>query len=169
MEQQGSDRLMCISGHHRIKACKKAEINDVPAMIIPPIPESDRIRLQLSHNDIHGEPDIEIVHELLGLLGDIDRELVSDYGVEKPVSTLVDAQEEEYRHVSICLKPESADLLIGLIDSISGDEKMIIEEEEFDDMKKALTMAFRAGFKTPGKAFRRFMDLVLNHKDEFEA
>lgn len=167
MEQSGSDRLMCVSGHHRIKACKKAGIDSVPAMIIPEISESDRIRLQLSHNDIHGSPDIMIVHELLALMSDVDKDFIADYGQEniKPITEISD---DEFKHVSICLKPESADLLMGMIESISGDEKMIIEAEEFDDMKAALTKAFKAGFKTPGRAFRRFLDIVLDHEDELK-
>jgi len=34
------------------------------------------------------------------------------------------------------------------------------------NLKDALTFAFKSGFKTPGKAFRKFMDIVNNHKDE---
>ena len=168
MEQSGSDRLMCVSGHHRIKACKKAGLDIVPAMIIPEIPESERIRLQLSHNDIHGSPDVDVVHELLALMTDIDREMVADYGQEKPQTVIDVAADDQFRYVSICMKPESADLLLGMIESISGDEKLLIESEEFGDMKAALTKAFRAGFKTPGRAFRRFLDIVLDHEDELK-
>ncbi len=167
MRQSGSDRLMCISGHHRIRACKKAGINEVPAMIIPELNESDRIRLQLSHNDIHGEPDIDIVHELLALMQEVDKEFVGNYGQEQ-IKELEEISDDQFRYVSVCMKPESADLLMGIIESIDGDEKLLIDKEEFEDMKVALTKAFKAGFKTPGRAFRWFLDIVLDHEDELE-
>ena len=169
MHQSESDRLMCISGHHRIRACKKAGINEVPAMIIPELSESDRIRLQLSHNDIHGEPDIEIVHELLALMQEVDKDLVGNYGQEQlKLKELEEISDDQFRYVSVCMKPESANLLMGMIESIDGDEKLLIDKDEFEDMKIALTKAFKAGFKTPGRAFRRFLDIVLDHEDELE-
>lgn len=167
MRQSGTDRLMCISGHHRIRACKKAGISNVPVMIIPELSESDRIRLQLSHNDIHGEPDMEIVHEMLLLMQETDKEFVGDYGQEQ-IKELGEISDDQFRYVSVCMKPESADLLMGIIESIDGDEKLLIDKEEFEDMKVALTKAFKAGFKTPGRAFRRFLDIVLDHEDELE-
>lgn len=76
MDQEGKSKKMCISGHHRIKAAIKAGLLGADCMVTPPIPESTRIRLQLAHNDIHGNPDEVIVAELQKQLNDVDLRLV---------------------------------------------------------------------------------------------
>jgi len=38
--------------------------------------------------------------------------------------------------------------------------------KDYQYIQKMLTLAFKSGFKTPGRAFRKFMDIVENHKEE---
>lgn len=173
MEQTGTDKLMCISGHHRIKAAKKAGIYIVPAIIINEVEESTRIRLQLTHNDIHGEPDEGILQILREKLQSIDIDLVESF--ERLENSGIEDYEmediEEFQYVSICLKPDSHEELKQMIGShsVEAEEKLLIEAEDYNEMKKLLTLAFKAGFKTPGQAFRKFIDIVneskLNEKE----
>jgi len=169
MKQNGKDKLMCISGHHRIKASKKAGLKKVPAIVIDEIDESSRIRLQLTHNDIHGNPDEGIVSILVSKLNEIDLELVEAISVnETGIETYKEQNIEDFQYVSICLKPASHEELLQLIGShsVEAESKMIIEAEDYGLMKQALTLAFKSGFKTPGRAFRKFIDIVLSHQDE---
>jgi len=44
--------------------------------------------------------------------------------------------------------------------------KYLIEKPDFEKLRELLTIAFKEGFKTPGRAIRRFMDIIELHKDE---
>lgn len=168
MEQSGANKLMCISGHHRIKAAKKAGIHEAPAIIINEVDESTRIRLQLTHNDIHGDPDDGILQILREKLNSIDLDLVEQFESKEPkkIEDYELEDIEEFQYVSICLKPKSHEELKQIIcsHSVEAEEKMLIEAEDYEEMKKALTMAFKAGFKTPGQAFRKFIDIINENK-----
>jgi hypothetical protein len=171
MRQQNKEKLMCISGHHRIKAAKKAGLHKIPSLIIDEVGESTRIRLQITHNDIHGTPDESILSIMQQSLNEIDIELIAENELQ---NNLIDDYQleniEQFQYISICLKPKSYDELMQLIGShsVEAEHKMIIEASEYDDMKDALTIAFKNGFKTPGKAFRKFLDIVLEHRNELE-
>jgi len=101
----------------------------------------------------------------------IDIELIADYEVNTDgIENYQIDDVEEFQYVSICLKPKSFEELKALIcsHSVEAEEKLIIENEDYEEMKKLLTKAFKAGFKTPGKSFRKFLDIVNNHLDEMQ-
>lgn len=169
MEQENK-KYMCISGHHRIRAALKAGLKEVPCLIIHTVDESTRIRLMLTHNDIHGTPDENIVSILQEKLNEFDIKLTDWKDVENSKFEVKEIDFEIFKYVSICLKPKSFDELIDIIgsDSSNADEKYFIDLQDYDKMEEALTLAFKNGYKTPGKAFRKFLDIVLNHLDELK-
>ena len=154
---------MCISGHHRIRAARKANIKKVPAIIIHEITDSERIRLQLTHNDIHGEPDQNIVNILKAELSEFDVDLI-DYGEDNPEFFLdeIDYNITEYSYVNICLLGETRNSLVEIIENLSGDDTInyLIEKPEYEEMRELLTQAHAKGFKTPGRAFGEFLRIV---------
>lgn len=169
MRQSDSDKFMCISGHHRIRAAIKADLKTIPALIIDEVCESTRTRLQLTHNDIHGNPDLGIVSILQKRLNSNDIELVDVTNADAlNVENIEIGDLCTFQYVSICMKPESYEEFMDLLGSHDVDEeaKFIIDAKDYKDLKDALTLAFKSGFKTPGKAFRKFMEIVNNHKDE---
>ena len=163
-------KLMCISGHHRIKAAKKAGIISVPAMIINEVDESTRIRLQLTHNDIHGTPDENIVAILQQKLNEYDINLTNWKDIEPIKIDKIDVDFIDFQYVSICLMPKSLEEFKSLINSqaTNAEEKYLIDSEDYEVLKEGLTLAFKAGYKTPGKAFRRFLDLIIENKLELK-
>lgn len=169
MEQENK-KYMCVSGHHRVRAALKAGLKEVPCLIIPTVDESTRIRLQLTHNDIHGTPDENIVSILQKKLNEFDIKLTDWKDVETSNFEVKEIDFEIFKYVSICLKPKSFDELIDIIgsDSSNADEKYFIDLQDYDKMEEALTLAFKNGYKTPGKAFRKFLDIVLDHLDELK-
>jgi len=168
MRQEGK-KFICISGHHRIKAAVKAKINKIVCGIIPEVDISTRLRLQLTHNDIHGEPDIELVKQLQQKISDEDLKLC-EIMIDRVIkdNENIEVKLPQFRYINICLLPESEETLKELIDFLKDDnsEKYLIEKEDFLYIQKMLTFAFKAGFKTPGRAFRKFMDIIENHKEE---
>lgn len=168
MKQEGK-KYICISGHHRIKAAIKAGLKKIICAIIPEVDISTRLRLQLVHNDIHGEPDQELVKQLQQKISEEDLKLceIMIDQVEKE-DEIIEVKLPDFRYINICLLPESEESFKELIDLLSDDdsEKYLIEKEDYQYIQKMLTFAFKNGFKTPGRAFRKFMDIVENHKEE---
>lgn len=164
----GNGKYRCISGHHRIKAAIKAGLNEAECIIVKDIDESTRIRLQLQHNDIHGEPDQSLVQELKKSLLEEDLKLVAkDLGEAIDGDTNIEYEEPLYSYVNICLMPESEKEFTQLLDQLCTDEskKYILEKEEYMHLRKCLSLAFQRGFKTPGKAIRRILDIYLQNEN----
>jgi len=160
---------MCISGHHRIKAAIKAGIEKVPCLIMDEVDESTRIRLQLIHNDIHGTPNEDIVSTMQQMLSDLDIKMVDTSNLNDQVkkASEVDYDIPNFQYVNICLLDDSRKSLVDLITNLenSETERWIIEKKEYSHLTDLLTIAFRAGFKTPGQAFRKFLDIIEENKD----
>jgi len=170
MEMNGSNKLMCISGHHRIRAARKAKIMKVPAIIIPEIEESKRVALQLSHNDINGENDSEILSQMIKMLNEEDIRMIDTDNIEiiEPENKIIDYEIKPYKYVNVCLMPESAEELTMLINDLSGNDDQLnylTTKENYDILRKVLTRAFSNGFKTAGRAFRNMMDVYMEKTD----
>lgn len=68
----GQPRFEVLSGNHRVKAAIAAELPTIRILaILDPVPQSERIAKQLSHNSITGEDDPAILAQLYEAL-DID-------------------------------------------------------------------------------------------------
>jgi len=168
MDQEGKSKKMCISGHHRIKAGIKAGLLGADCMIIPQVPESTRIRLQLAHNDIHGNPNEEIIAELQKQLNEVDLRLVDFKDIETRLQEAknTDYSVPDFSYLQVCLLTESRQALQDMIEFFdkSDSEKWLIEHPDYEKLKDLLTLAFRKGFKTPGRAFRKFLDIVEEYQ-----
>lgn len=164
MKQKDNTKLRCISGHHRIKAARSAGLKTVPSMIIDEVDKSTRIRLQLTHNDIHGEPDMNLATLLLTDVQWQDLELIGNYeGKDEMQEEWKNAIEEvTYQYTNICLMPESAGVLQTLIAVTDQEEvkNLIVGKADYQRMTELLTQAHRKGYKTPGAAFRAFLDII---------
>lgn len=171
--EESSEKYRCISGHHRIKAARKAGITQVPSMIIKDADELTLTRLQLQHNDIHGEPNKEIVAELQNILNVDDASLVDFWGekfFEKETEGLFDVETINYEHIRFCLLPDDKRIFEELLSEFSfeDEENYLIEKEDYIGMKMYLTQAFKAGYKTPGKALSKMIEVVNNHREDWQ-
>jgi len=158
-------KLMCISGHHRIKACRKAKIATVPAIVIEKISDDDRVRLQISHNDINGFDDDAILSAMIRELSEEMYEFIDINGVDVdllPVEMEKELDVPEYRYVNLCFLPDTEKEFSELLDEISllFGSKVLVSESEYTITKEMLTKAHRLGFKSAGQAFRKFIDIV---------
>jgi hypothetical protein len=169
MDQSGKQKKMCISGHHRIKAAIKAGLDGAMCMVSEELDETTRIRIQLAHNDIHGESNKEVLIILQQSLSDIDFSLVETTNVETSIKELeIKASSiPEFRHINICLLETSRDRLVEMIMSLENSqcENWLIEKEEYEHINDLLSYAFDRGFKTPGQAFGKFLDIIEQNKE----
>lgn len=172
MIQSGKNKFMCISGHHRIKAAIKAGIEGSICLISDEVDESTRIRLQLSHNDIHGEPNKDIITILQQSLSEIDISLVDSSNIEKQIKEAqsVNVDVPNFQYINICLVDTSRERLVDLLMTLEKSDSInyLIEKPEYEKIKDLLTYAFEKGFKTPGQAFGKFSDIVELHMNEIK-
>ena len=172
MDQAGKSKKMCISGHHRIKAAVKAGIEGAIALVSEELDESTRVRIQLTHNDIHGDPNMDIVALLMQQLSEFDITLVDTSEIAGLVQEAneVNVNVPQFRYVNVCLIEESREKLVDLVMHLEKEdaENWLITKPEYESLKDLLTYAFEKGFKTPGQAFGNFMDIVENHRDEIK-
>ncbi|MFZ4546811.1 MAG: ParB N-terminal domain-containing protein [Bacteroidales bacterium] len=170
MEQPGKNKYMCISGHHRIKAAIKAEINGAICLICEPLDDSTRIRIQLAHNDIHGNPNKDVLAFLQAELNDIDVVLVDNSEIERVVKHEMESKVNvlNFQYINICLVEESRERLVDMIMLLEKQDAInwLVTKPEYEKLTDLLTYAFNKGFKTPGQAFGKFMDIVELNKDE---
>lgn len=95
-------KYICISGHHRIRAALKAGLKKLICAIIQKVDDSTRLRLQLVHNDIHGNPDSEIVRQLQKKITEEDLKLC-DILIEqsKLEDKTIDVKVPEFKYINI--------------------------------------------------------------------
>lgn len=165
-------KVHCISGHHRIRAAIKAGLTKGHCIVLTDIEESTRIRLQLSHNDIHGEPDKDIVALLLNKLNGIDITLVDTTEImaaEKQIKEL-NIDIPNFQYINLCLVEQSRKDLVDMILSLEKSDAInwLVSKEEYADIKDLLTYAFEHNFKTPGQAFGKFLDIIKENKHLIE-
>lgn len=155
------------AGRLKIQPCEVCGESEY--IILKDIDESTRIRLQLQHNDIHGEPDEFLVQELKKSLLEEDLKLVTK-GLSEIIKDdqKIKYDEPIYSYVHICLMPESEKEFTQLLDALATEEnqKYLLEKEEYNQLKKCLTLAFQRGYKTPGKAIRRILDIYQQNENQ---
>ena len=158
--------FICISGHHRIRAAIKAGLKEDFCIIIPKVDDSTRTRLQIAHNDIHGTPNSDIVSILSEKLDVEDIELINTVDIEDYEDIRDVTEPPEYKYINLCLLDGSRNSLINLmIDKDEKAENFLIEKEQYSEIKELLSIAFEKGFKTPGQAFGRFLEVIKDNKD----
>lgn len=72
--KKSTGRFVMISGHHRLRACKKCGYKKIGILYCPEeeLTKDEIIAIQLSHNSLHGEDDKNILKRLFSQIQSID-------------------------------------------------------------------------------------------------
>lgn len=161
---------ICISGHHRIRAAIKAGLTKAYCMIIKEVDYSTRMRLQLSHNDITGKPNEEILALIQSELTEEDIKYVDEIEAKEKEASTIDYDIPTFQYINICLTSESREELIDMIMSLdkADGEKWLVNQDNYKDVEDLLSYAFEKGFRTPGQAFGKFLDIIKENKHLIE-
>ena len=74
----GNKEFHIISGHHRIRAAKKAGVLNIPCLVIErEMTRDEIISKQLSHNSLSGYDDINVLKDLYDEIHNIDLKIAS--------------------------------------------------------------------------------------------
>lgn len=162
-----------ISGNHRLRACKKLHYKKLGILYIEEseITQDEAIAIELSHNSLHGQPNVSILKKLFESIQSIDFKKFAHVNVDeiKPVSTEgvdIFAMKENFLF-TVILYPNSFPNLDGLFGDIREQAKksdaLILASEE-DNEKALLKLQQEIGkqydIKSPSITFAKLLELA---------
>ncbi|MET8609788.1 ParB/Srx family N-terminal domain-containing protein [Streptomyces misionensis] len=69
----GTGPIEVISGHHRSRAARAAGLQQIPAIIDTRVMRrSEVIAKQIAHNELHGDPDKDVLAQLVSMIDNVD-------------------------------------------------------------------------------------------------
>lgn len=166
-------RFVMISGHHRLRACKKLHYKTIGILYAEEneLTRDEIIAIQLSHNSLHGEDDKNILKKLFAQIQSVDFKKFAHINMEeiKPVSSeglSLFAMKENYT-ISIILynnSVENVEDLIGDIREASKQSDMVLlaDQEPNEELYLSLIKAVRNEFhiKSTNVAFSKILELA---------
>ena len=75
-----------------------------------------------------------------------------------------------FQYINVCLLDTSRERLTELIMSLEKSDAInwLISNPEYEKVTDLLSYAFENGFKTPGQAFGKFLEIVEEHINEIK-
>lgn len=137
-----------VSGHHRVRGCRAAEIFEIHILLdVKHLSRDEIIARQLAHNSISGVDDKDMLTRLFKSIEDIDLRLETyidqeQLGIEIDGTTpIVDVDlDVQFYNVGLIFLPSQFDRFDKLVDRLKGDEKgvYLIDKELFPKFKEAV-------------------------------
>lgn len=160
-----------LSGNHRVQAAIEAGVSEILVMFTEDLTESRRTAIQLSHNALEGEDDLQILKELWESIEDLDLRIYA--GLDSEVLEKLDKiefeaiREEpiEYRTVSLLFLPEeaekAAEVFLRIKELFGKEEVYLASTEKWEKFFKLVSgIKTRADIKNSGAAFSYLLDLA---------
>lgn len=174
-------RYGMISGHHRLRACKKNHFKKIGILWCDEsdLSEDEIIAIQLSHNSLHGEDNQSILKLLFGRIKNVDFKKFAHINIDEvaPVSTdgiSVFALKENFVF-TIILYPnsfESLDELYGDIrEQAKKSDTLILAHQEDNEMallKLQQDIGNQFNIKSPSITFAKLLELAKERLDEIK-
>jgi hypothetical protein len=139
--------ISIVSGHHRFRAARAAGLQQIPVILdAAEMTRGEIISKQIAHNELHGQPDQEILRQLVSQISDVDdllrTGLPDDWmpTVEKDDTALqIPHAEFDWRVVSLTFLPKQVDEFKSIISLIEGRSDLVgvAPVETFDAFAKA--------------------------------
>ena len=171
--KKDTGRFVMISGHHRLRACKKLHYRQIPILWCAEedLSRDEIIAIQLSHNSLHGSDNQNVLKQLFDQIKSIDFKKFAHINIDeiKPISTDgidVFALKETFVF-SVVLYPNS----FGSVDDIYGDIReqakkcdALILADQGTNEELLLRLQTEVGkewnIKSPSIAFAKVLELA---------
>ena len=156
-ERSDNGRFVIISGHHRIRSCKKLGYSEVGILYADEcdLSKDEIIAIQLSHNSLHGESDRNILKKLFDEIRSIDfKEFahinIDEIGTINTDSAAFSPEMEDYT-MSVVLYKNDMDRvqdLLGVIrENVAKSDLVIVADgEPAEDIMLALMKQVKKEF-----------------------
>ena len=156
--KKNNGRFVMISGHHRLRACKKLRYKTIGILWCPEeeLSKDEIIAIQLSHNSLHGEDDKNILKKLFEQIQSVDFKQFAHINIDeiKPMESNgldISLMKENFTF-SVVLYNNSAEYINELIADIkelkrSSDIVLIADQNPCEDLYLNLANDIRNGLK----------------------
>lgn len=172
-------RFVMISGHHRLRACKKLHYKTIGILycLESELSKDEIIAIQLSHNSLHGHDNKSILKKLFEQIQSVDFKQFAHVNVDEisPVSTdgiSVFALKENFVF-TVVLYPDSFDSLDELFGDIreqaSKSDALILANEKENErllLKLQTEIGKQYDIKSPSISFAKLLELASERLTE---
>lgn len=156
--KKSNGRFVMISGHHRLRACKKLRYKEIGILycLEEELSKDEIIAIQLSHNSLHGEDDKNILKKMFSQIQSIDFKQFAHVNVEEISSISSDELDipllKENFTFSVILYNNSAEHIDELISDIKelkrkSDVVLIADQNPCEELYLRLAQDIRNGLK----------------------
>lgn len=166
-------RFVMISGHHRLRACKKLHYKTIGILycLESELSKDEIIAIQLSHNSLHGHDNTSILKKLFEQIQSVDFKQFAHVNVDEipPVSTegiSVFALKENFVF-TVVLYPDSFENLDELFGDIreqaSKSDALILANEKENErllLKLQTEIGKQYDIKSPSISFAKLLELA---------
>lgn len=179
--KKDNGRFVMISGHHRLRACKKLHYKTIGILycLESELSKDEIIAIQLSHNSLHGHDNTSILKKLFEQIQSVDFKQFAHVNIDEiaPVSTdgiSVFALKENFVF-TVVLYPDSfenLDELFGDIREQASKSDALILASEKENEKLLLTLQTEIGkqydIKSPSISFAKLLELASERLTEIK-
>lgn len=179
--KRSNGRFVMISGHHRLRACKKVGFKRIGILYVTEeeLMQDEDIATQLSHNSLHGEDNQSILKILYSKIRSVDFKQFAHVKVDEipPVSTdgiSVFALKENFVF-TVVLYPDSFENLDELFGDIreqaSKSDALILANEKENErllLKLQTEIGKQYDIKSPSISFAKLLELASERLTEIK-
>ena len=165
----GNQEFHIISGHHRIRAAKKAGVLNIPCLVIErEMTKDEIISKQLSHNSLSGHDDLSVLKDLYDEMEDIEFKISSGIKDEdlkiSDVSVKIDdvMVDLKFELINILFLDSQTKKLESIMDFIDKEASIkIVDKTDFDRFaEQARKIAGRENIVNMAAIFSKMLDYV---------
>jgi hypothetical protein len=174
-------RFVMISGHHRLRACKKLHYKTIGILycLESELSKDEIIAIQLSHNSLHGHDNTSILKKLFEQIKSVDFKQFAHVNIDEiaPVSTdgiSVFALKENFVF-TVVLYPDSFENLDELFGDIreqaSKSDALILANEKENErllLKLQTEIGKQYDIKSPSISFAKLLELASERLKEIK-
>lgn len=179
--KKDNGRFVMISGHHRLRACKKLHYKTIGILycLESELSKDEIIAIQLSHNSLHGHDNTSILKKLFEQIQSVDFKQFAHVNIDEivPVSTdgiSVFALKENFVF-TVILYPDSFENLDELLGDIreqaSKSDALILANEEENErllLKLQTEIGKQYDIKSPSISFAKLLELASERLTEIK-
>lgn len=169
----GNLEFHIISGHHRVRASRSANIKEIYVLVMEEDLTYDEIvAKQLAHNAIAGEDDKQVLKELYESIRDVDERIKSgvrdiDFKDGRFRNVKVDdiALDFEFRTLKVIFLSHQINKFDAVINEIQADDKVYLAPmEEFEKLSATIReVSGREDIRNAASILDRMCEIVKNY------
>jgi hypothetical protein len=170
--------LEIISGHHRIKSARAAELKEIVAIIdVSGLSRSKIAAKQLAHNAISGFDDQDVLKEICKMLDDVDDMLESFVGkdvlkepLEQYDKLLSPALQFDFKNITFSFLPHQIKDMDALVKNLESSAPEIIGVAPYEQCKRFIEALARyqkfSDIRNVGAAIHSMIESVTEKMDD---